>query len=83
MYVPILVSDLYPKSKYLFVLLPVFVDELMSSPKIITLLPNPVPGNEKFPCLSNPTPRPEYLYLSIAAFLVRLTAPNEQFSSVG
>ena len=54
----------------------------MSTPKIITFLPNPVPGYEKLPCLSNPNPYVEYLYLSISAFLVRLTAPDKQFSSV-
>ena len=58
------------------------VDEPMSTPKIITFLPNPVPGNEKLPCLSNPIPYPEYPHLSISAFLVKLTAPNKQFSSV-
>ena len=54
----------------------------MSAPKIITFLPNPVPGNEKLLCLSNPISYPEYLYLSISAFLIRLTAPNKKFSSV-
>ena len=50
--------------------------------KIITFLPNPVPENEKLPCLSNPIPYPEYLYLSISAFLVKVTPPNKQFSNV-
>ena len=59
------------------------VDELMSTPKIITFLPNPVPGNEKRPCLSNPISYPEYPYLPMSAFLVKLTAPNKQFLSVG
>ena len=59
-----------------------FVDELVSTPKIITFLPNPVPENEKLPCLLNPFPYPKYPYLSVSAFLVRLTAPNKQFSSV-
>ena len=70
-----------PKIKISFFLLSIFVDELMSTPKIITFLPNPIPGDEKLPCLSNPIPYPEYLYLSLSAFLVRLTAPNKQFSS--
>ena len=65
-----------------FFLLSIFVDELISTPKIITLRPNSVPGNEKLPCLSNSMPYPEYPYLSMSAFLVKLTAPNEQFSSV-
>ena len=50
---------------------------------IITLLPNPVHGSEKLPCLSNPIPYPEYSYQSMSAFLFKLTAPNKQFSSVG
>ena len=45
----------------------------MSNPKIITLQPNPPAKNEKVPRLSNPIPYPEYLYLSISAFLVDLT----------
>ena len=52
-------------------------------PKIITFLPNVIPGNEKLPCLSNPIPYPEYLYLSISIFLINVTAPNKQFSNVG
>ena len=55
----------------------------MSNPKIITFLPNPVPGAEKRPYLSNPIPYPEYLKLSISAFLFKLTAIDKQFSSVG
>ena len=71
-------SELYPKSKYLFSL-----DELVSTPHIITFLPNPVPGNEKLPRLSNPFPYPEYLYLLTSAFLFKVTVPNKKFSSVG
>ena len=66
-----------------FFLISVFVDELMSTPRIITFLPNPVPGNEKLPFLSNPIPYPEYPYFSMSALLVNLTAPNKQFSSAG
>ena len=55
----------------------------MSAQKIIKFLLNPVPGNEKLPCLSNPITHPEYLYLSMLVFLVKLTAQNKQFSSVG
>ena len=44
---------------------------------------NAVSGNEKVPFLSDPIPYPEYLYLSISAFLVRLTASHKLFSSVG
>ena len=57
-----------PKIKIYLFLFSIFVDELMSAPKIITYLPNPVPGNEKRPCISNPIPCPEYLYLLISAF---------------
>ena len=66
----------FPKNKLSFFLLSIFVDELISTPKIITFLPNPVPGNEKLICLSDPIPQPEYPYLSISAFLVNVTAPN-------
>ena len=41
-----------------------------------------MPGNERLPLLLNPVPYPEYLYLSISAFLIKVTAPNKQFSSV-
>ena len=51
----------------------------MSALKIITFVPNPVPGLETCPCLSNPIPHPEYFYLLTPAFLVKLTAPNKQF----
>ena len=61
----------------------IFVDKLISTPKIITVLPNPIPGDKKLPCLSNQIPYPEYLYFLIAAFLVRISASNKQFSSVG
>ena len=49
--------------------------------KIITFRPNQLP-NETFPFLSNPVPYREYLELLISAFLVNLTPPNQQFSSV-
>ena len=73
----------FPRIKKHFFLLSIFVDELISTPKIITFLLNPAPGNEMLPCLSNPIRYPEYLYLSTSAFLVKVTAPNKQFSSVG
>ena len=56
MYVLIPVLDLFQELKYPFFLLSIFVDELVSAPKIIAFLPNPVPGNEKLSCLSNPIP---------------------------
>ena len=72
-----------PKIEIYFFLLSIFVDELISTPKTISCCSNPIPGDEKLPCLSNPIPYPEYLYLSISAFLIKLTAPNKRFSSVG
>ena len=54
MYVLIPVLDLFQKLKYPFFLLSIFVDEIITIPKIIAILPNQVPGNEKLPCLSNP-----------------------------
>ena len=64
-----------------FFLLSIFADELISAPKIITFLPMSLP-NEKDVSLSDPMPYPEYPYLSISAFLVNVTDPNKQFSSV-
>ena len=55
----------------------------MSTPKINTFWPHSPPGNEKLPLLSNPIPNPEYPFLSISAFLVKLTEPNKQFFNVG
>ena len=55
----------------------------MSAPKINTFSPNPQPGNEKLDLLSNPIPQPEYPYLLISRFLVKVTAPNKQFFSAG
>ena len=81
MYVLILVQDL-PRIKMPFFLLSTIVDELISIPKIITFLPVPPIGCEKNPFLSNAIPYPEYLYLSISAFLVKLTAPNKRFTRV-
>ena len=71
-----------PRIKMSFFLLSIFDDELMSTPKIITFLPVSLP-NEKDISQSNPITYPEYLYLSISAFLVNLTDPNKQFSNVG
>ena len=65
-----------------FFLLSIFVDELISTPKIITFLPKSLP-NEKDVSLSNPMPYQEYPYLLISAVLVNLIYPNKQFSSVG
>ena len=48
----------------------------MSAPKINTFWPHPLLGNEKLDLLSNPIPQPEYPYLSMSVFLVKVTAPN-------
>ena len=52
-----------PYIKISFSLLFIFSDELISTQKITTFLPNPVPGNEKRPCLLNPISCTEYLHL--------------------
>ena len=71
-----------PRIKISFFLLSIFPDELKNAPNIITfLLVSPL-GCEKNPCLSNPIPYQEYLRLPISTFLVNVTAPNRQFSSV-
>ena len=80
LYVLILYLAPLTKIKILF-LLSTCTEELMSTQKIITFLPNPIPGNGKLPCLSNPISQPEYLYLSISAFFAKETAPNKIFSA--
>ena len=63
-------------------LLSIWTDELISTPKIVALLPKLPVGCEKTPFLSNPIPHPEYLYLLTSVFLVMLVALNTQFSKV-
>ena len=58
-------------------------EELISAPKLNTLWPNPPPGNEKLDLLLNPISKPEYPYLSISAFSVKVTAPNKKFFNAG
>ena len=58
-------------------------EELISAPKINTVLPNPPPENENLDLLSNPILQTEYPYLLISGFLVKVTALNKQFFSVG
>ena len=70
-----------PRIKISFFLLLTCTEELISAPKIIQFVPNPLP-TENFPFLSNPIPYPEYLYLSISTFLVKLTAPYTLFPNV-
>ena len=68
-----------------FILLLMCEEELISTPKINSFWPNPIPGNgnEKLDLLSNPIPQPEYPYLLISVFLVNVIAPNKQFFSAG
>ena len=45
-----------PKVNMSFPLLSICIEEFISAAKIITFCPNPQPGNEKLPLLSNPIP---------------------------
>ena len=55
-------------------------DEFISTPNIITLLPNPLPlDQEKVPFTTNLFPIPECLFLSKSALLINLTAPSKGF----
>ena len=74
---------MYARILISFFLLSIFVDELISTPKIITFLQVTPEGCELNHFLSNPIPYLEYPYMSISAFLVNLRVPNKQFSSVG
>ena len=67
-----------PRTKILLVLLFACLELLKSAPKLTTFLPYPPLGCVKLHLESNPIPYPEYLYLSISAFLVNLTVPNKQ-----
>ena len=59
-----------------FSLLSTCAEELTSTPKIIVFLPNPL-ATENVPRPPNPIPYPEYLHLSISAFLTNLTTPKK------
>ena len=72
-----------PRIKISFFLLSTCTEELISTPKTITLQPNPLLGNVKVLLLSNPILYKKYLYSSVSAILIDLTAPNKQFSKVG
>ena len=65
-------------TKMLLVLLLACTEMLVIAPKIITFLLYPPLGCEKLPLESNPIPYSRYLYLTISAFFVNLTAPNKQ-----
>ena len=71
-----------PRIKISFLLLSIFVHGLISTPKIITFLPVLPLGCEKNYFPLNPTPYPEYLYLSISAFSVDVTASDKHFSRI-
>ena len=73
---------IFTKDKNIIFLLLACEELLKFAPIIIQFQPSPVPKLNSS-CLSNPIPYPLYLYLSISAFLVKLTAPNKQFSNVG
>ena len=57
-----------PRIKISFFLVSTCTEELKSTPKIITLEPNPPVGNEKIPQLSNLIPGLEYLHSLILTF---------------
>ena len=68
---------LFPRIKMSFPLLSTWTDDFVSTPIITTFLPKLPSGSEKTPLLSNPILYLDYLFLSISAFLVTLTAPNK------
>ena len=67
--------------KMSYLLLSTCTEELISTPKIITFLPNQPVGNEKNPVISNPISYLEYLYWSTSVFFTNLTAPDNEFPS--
>ena len=73
---------LSPRIKIYFFWLSTCAEEPISTPNIITFLPNPL-ATENIPRLSSLIPYREYLYLSMSAFLNHLAAPNKEFSNVG
>ena len=69
--------------KISFFLLSACREELLSTPNVITFLPNLLlPDNKKASHASNPIPFQEQKYLSGSAFLVNLRAPNKEFNNV-
>ena len=63
----------FPRIKMYFFLLSIFVDEVISTQKILTIFPVLPSGCEKNPLPSNSIPYPAYLYLSISVFFVNVT----------
>ena len=54
----------------------------MSTPKLITFLPNSLFYDERNKRWSNPVPHPVWKYLSESKYLFNLTAPNKQSFNV-
>ena len=71
-----------PRIKISFLLLSIWADELISTPRMITFLSTLPSGKEYSPQESNLMPWPVYLYLSRCVFLVSFTDPNQQLHSV-
>ena len=72
-----------PRIRISFFLLSACADELISTPKIMTFLPDPLlSDNVKLSLVSDTDPYSQYLYLSRSAFLVSLTANNKEFLNV-
>ena len=65
-----------------FLLLSLCTDELIPVQNI-TFLPNSLSlDNEKLPCVLNPIPYPEYLYLPKSALFTDLAATNKKFTKI-
>ena len=77
LYISLPLINKYLSVPLLLVLLSACTELLISAPKILTFLPTPPLGCEKLPFESNPILYPEYLYLSISSFFVKVTAPNK------
>ena len=70
--------DLHQELRYLTLLLTICTDELLSTPKTITFLPQSKFGSEKSDRESNPIPYSDEQYLSGSLLVVKLTASNKQ-----
>ena len=71
-----------PRTNIFFFLPTMCTEELLSTPKIMTLFPLLPSDHENCERESNPMWLPLYLYLSGSAFLVSFTAPNNQLPGV-
>ena len=70
-----------PRNKIYFFLLSPCREQLIFTPKIMTLQPNSPVGNENLRRVSNSIPYGKYLHLSISAFLANWIAPNKELSN--